>query len=279
MKSKILTLQDVSDCLARLREQSPLVHSITNFVVMEVTANALLAVGASPVMAHEPAEMEEITGMASALVLNIGTLSESWIWAMHKALEVAVARGLPVIIDPVGAGASHLRTSTALKLLERGRNVLLRGNASEIMALADGNARTRGVDSTENSRAAVEAAGHLARFFDCAASVSGETDFVTDGCRYYSISGGCSLMPRVTGMGCSASALVGAFAGVCNTGDRILPLVAAMAVMSAAGTEAAGKAGGPGSFLPAFLDSLYAMDLAMLERGVEIGVFEGGQGG
>ncbi len=117
MKHNSYSLHDVRICLEELRRQAPLVHSITNFVVMEVTADALLAVGASPVMAHEEEEMEEITGLASALVLNIGTLSQDWIRSMHKALETATDRNIPVVIDPVGAGASRLRTATALALL------------------------------------------------------------------------------------------------------------------------------------------------------------------
>ncbi|MDL2209700.1 hydroxyethylthiazole kinase, partial [Desulfovibrio sp. OttesenSCG-928-O18] len=147
---------------------------------------------------------------------------------------------------------------------------LLRGNASEIMALAGQSGGTKGVDSTAASGAAIEAAKSLAFEFGCAVSVSGETDLVTDGRTLCFINGGSALMPRVTGMGCSASALVGAFAGVCGEKGSMLPLVAAMSVMAAAGTEAARTAGGPGTFLPLFLDNLHAMDFAMLERGVAI---------
>ncbi|SBW10425.1 Hydroxyethylthiazole kinase [uncultured delta proteobacterium] len=269
MKNTQYTLQDVWNCLEALRKQAPLVHNITNFVVMEVTANALLAIGASPVMAHELDEVEEITGLASALVLNIGTLSRNSIPSMHKALETALARNIPVVIDPVGAGASRLRTATALALLEKSRAAMLRGNASEILTLAGHSGRTKGVDSTASSASAVEAAKSLARQFGCAVSVSGETDLVTDGERLCFIHGGDAIMPRVTGMGCSASALAGAFAGVCN-GDRMLALIAAMSVMAAAGFAAARKAAGPGSFRPLFLDALYAMDQAMLEKGAVI---------
>ena len=266
----LYTVQDVWLCLEKLRGESPLVHSITNFVVMEVTANSLLAIGASPVMAHEEDEMAEITGLASALVLNIGTLSKPWIGSMRKALETATGRNIPVVIDPVGAGASTLRTQTALEFLTNGANILLRGNASEILALAGQNGATKGVDSTASSGAALEAARELALRFDCPVSVSGETDLVTNGRETCLISGGSALMPRVTGMGCSASALAGAFAGVCRNRDPMLPLVAAMTVMAAAGSDAARKAGGPGTFLPLFLDNLQGMTPAMLEAGAGI---------
>ena len=270
MKPTAYSSQDVWNSLLQLRGKTPLVHSITNYVVMEVTANALLAVGASPVMAHEEDEMEAITGLASALVLNIGTLSRAWVRSMHRALETATARNIPVVIDPVGAGASRLRTTTALDLLGACPQALLRGNASEIMALAGQHGGTKGVDSTAASGAAVGAAKRLALDFGCTVSVSGETDFVTDGHRLFFIRGGSPLMPRVTGMGCSASALAGAFAGSRDDGDSVLALVATMCVMAAAGTEAARTAGGPGTFLPLFLDCLHAMDLAMLEKGASV---------
>lgn len=270
MKQAEYTLHDVLARLEDLRACSPLVHSITNFVVMEVTANALLSIGASPVMAHEEEEMEEITGISSALVLNIGTLSGPWIRSMRKALETATARNIPVVIDPVGAGASRLRTATAIELLENSDKALLRGNASEILALDGRSGATKGVDSTASSYAALDAARNLALRFGCTVSVSGETDLVTDGRRTCFTHGGSELMPRVTGLGCSASAIAGAFAGSSQARDDMLTLAATMCVMAAAGTEAARHAGGPGTFLPLFLDNLHAMDLVMLEKGTAI---------
>lgn len=271
MQQELPTVRDVWLSLRSLRAQAPLVHNITNFVVMEVTANALLALGASPVMAHAQDEIEEITGLASALVLNIGTLSPGWIDAMHAALAAATVRTIPVVIDPVGAGASRLRTATALALLEKSDKALLRGNASEILALAGEAGKTKGVDSTASSDAALKAAETLALRFNCAVSVSGETDIVTDGRNCCFIRGGSAIMPRITGMGCSASALAGAFAAVCKERGGMLPLVSAMTVMAAAGTRAATKAHGPGSFLPHFLDSLYNLNEAGLEKGASIG--------
>lgn len=264
------TRQDVWNALKKLREQAPLVHNITNFVVMEVTANALLAIGASPVMAHADEEVEEITGISQALVLNIGTLSKAWIASMHKALDAACEKKIPVVIDPVGAGASRLRTNTALDFLQKSEKALLRGNASEILALAGETGGTKGVDSTASSGLALDAAKSLARRFHCSVCVSGEMDLVTDGKETFFIHGGSALMPRITGMGCSASALVGAFAAVCGKESSTFPLIAAMAVMAAAGSETAKKAQGPGTFLPIFFDALYKMDRKMLENGVSI---------
>jgi len=269
MKHTPPSLHDVWNALWELRERSPLVHSITNFVVTNVTANALLALGASPVMAHAPEEMEEIIGIASALVLNIGTLSNLDIPSMHMALETATARNIPVVIDPVGAGASRLRTATALALLEKSRNACLRGNASEILTLAGQSGKTKGVDSTVSAAAAVDAAKTLAIRYACTVSVSGEADLVTDGKRLCFIHGGSAIMPRVTGMGCSASAIAGAFAATGGT-DRMLPLIAAMCVMAAAGADAARRTKGPGTFLPVLLDNLYLMDLPMLEKGAAV---------
>jgi hydroxyethylthiazole kinase len=144
--------------LRSVRERAPLVHNVTNFVVMQQTANALLAIGASPIMAHAEPELDELLSFAGALVINIGTLDASWIGAMEHALFAAQQRALPVVVDPVGAGASRLRTQTALRLLESRGVAVLRGNASEILALAGAAGATKGVDSTHSSDAAREAA-------------------------------------------------------------------------------------------------------------------------
>lgn len=261
----------VTEHLAELRRAAPLVHNITNLVVMHTTANALLAVGASPVMAHAREEVEEITGSADALVLNIGTLSPPWVAAMHAALGVAVGRGIPVVIDPVGAGASALRTDTALSLLEGATGghsaVILRGNASEVMALAGADGAVKGVDSTAQTADAAGGAERLAERYGCVVCVSGAMDLVTNGELRVLLTGGSPLMARVTGMGCSASALVGAVAALADIPEPLVSraemalwaTVSAMACMSAAGSMAVGECRGPGSFLPAFLDALYGL--------------------
>lgn len=255
--------------LHRIREQAPLVHSITNYVVMEPTANALLALGAAPVMAHAVEEMEELVAIASALVVNIGTLSPPWIEAMRRATAAARSRGLPWVLDPVGAGASGLRTGTALSLLEEGLPTVVRGNASEILTLAGEGDGARGVDATAGVDDARGGASELARARATVISVSGATDFVTDGARHRRILNHTPLMTRVTGMGCTASAITGAFLAV--NPDPLEAAAHAMAIMGVAGTLAGGGGAdgagvvGPGSFLPRFHDALHALDGALVE--------------
>jgi hydroxyethylthiazole kinase len=240
-----------------IRSMGPLVHNITNYVVMNNTANALLALGASPIMAHAAEEMEDLTAIVQALVLNIGTLSGPWIESMLLAGRLARTRSLPVVLDPVGAGASRLRTETALLILGEVGPTIVRGNASEIMALTGASCTTKGVDSTSGSDAAQGAAQALAERFGCIVVVSGATDVITDGSTTLRIAGGSLLLPRVTGMGCTASSLIGAFAVVCPS--PFTAAVHAMAVMDIAAEMAQEKAAGPGTLQAHFLDALYAM--------------------
>jgi len=251
----MLTAQTIGRDLKKIREQVPLVHNITNYVVMNLTANALLSIGASPVMAHAEEEVEDMVSLASAVVINIGTLSPHWVKAMQKAIRAAGKKKIPVVLDPVGAGATPYRTATARKLLIEGAVAIIRGNGSEIRALADSGARTKGVDSLEGSEAAVEAAGKISRQFHCAVSISGATDIVVGGERVIRIANGHPLMPRVTGLGCVASAITGAFVAV--NSDYLEAAAGAMAVMGICGEMAAEKAEGPASFELHFLDWLY----------------------
>lgn len=246
--------------LDAIRSGAPVVHSITNFVVMEPTANALLALGASPIMAHALEEMDEMVAIASALVLNIGTLAPSWIEAMHQAGTAARALGRPVVLDPVGAGASVYRTQTVAALMESAVPRVVRGNASEILAVAGEVGGGRGVDSTAETGAAEAPARELARRSGAVVSVSGAVDLITSGDRGHDrrIHLSTPLMTRVTGMGCTASALTGAFLAV--NPDALEAATHAMAVMAAAGRRAAARAGGPGTFLPAFHDALHHLD-------------------
>lgn len=245
-----------------VRTRGPLVHSITNLVVMNVTANALLALGASPIMAHAPEEFGDLLGIVSSLVLNIGTLDAPWIGCMKTAAAEAARRKLPLVIDPVGAGASRLRTETALELIRLGRPAILRANASELMALAGAagaTGATKGVDSAHRPDEARDAARALACTFGCTVVASGATDLVTDGARDWHLDGGSPLMPRITGMGCTATALVAAFAAVCPPQEAA---VAGMAVMKVAAEMAAEKAAGPGTQQLYFLDALHALSEA-----------------
>ncbi|MCK9239770.1 hydroxyethylthiazole kinase [Desulfocurvus sp.] len=276
-------IASVHSALERVRAERPLVHNITNFVVMNVTANALLALGASPVMAHAPEEVEELAALAGALVLNIGTLSGPWVGSMLLAGRAAAGRGVPVVLDPVGAGASRMRTRTTLDLLHEVRPAILRGNASEILAVAGaldavdsarleaimaGAGATRGVDSAHSGRGVEEVARAVARAAGCVVVVSGAVDTVADARRTAFVSGGSELMTLVTGMGCTATALTGAFAAVVP--DPFEAAVAGMAVMSAAGGAAAARSQGPGGMQAQFLDTLYTLDRADLEAQVRV---------
>lgn len=245
----------LSAAVAAVRSQRPLVHNITNYVVMNNSANALLAIGASPVMAHWKDEMEEMTAIAGALVINIGTLDSEWIEGMKAAGVAASRRGIPIVLDPVGAGATSQRTAAVLELIMLCRPTIIRGNASEIMALVDAGVKSKGVDSSAASSDAVEAAKRLARESGAVVVISGQTDYITDGNVVHTVDGGDPIMTAVTGMGCTATALTGAFAAVCK--DPMTAAVAAMAVMSAAGERAAAQARGNGSMQMHFLDELY----------------------
>jgi hydroxyethylthiazole kinase len=248
----------------RIRSTAPLIHNITNYVVMNSSANALLAIGASPVMAHAIEEVEEMASMAGALVLNIGTLSAAWIEAMVKAAGAARKRSIPVVLDPVGAGATRFRTETAERLLKEAEPAIVRGNASEIRALAGAGERTRGVDSTHMPDQALDAARSLSERCRCVVVVSGATDLIVAGDSLACIHNGHPMMPRVTGLGCTATALVGAFAAV-NPSAREAA-AHAMAVMGIAGEMAAERAAGPGSFQMRFLDALYLVQEADIQR-------------
>jgi hydroxyethylthiazole kinase len=248
--------------LRRVREEAPLVHNITNFVVMNNTANALLAVGALPVMAHAVEEVAEMTALAGALVINIGTLAREWIEAMATAMATARERGIPIVFDPVGAGATTFRTRTCLDLLGRTAPAVIRGNASEIMALVGSAVRTKGVDNSAAADAAEDAALLLARRYSCAVVVSGEVDLLVDGKRTFLVRNGHPLMPKVTGLGCTATALVGAFCAV--NGDALTAAHHAMTVMGICGELAAAKAAGPGSMQVHFIDALYNLDAEQL---------------
>ena len=245
----------LSAAIAAVRTQSPLVHNITNYVVMNNSANALLAIGASPVMAHWVSEMEEMTAIAGALVLNIGTLDDKWIDGMLAAGKAAMRRGTPIVLDPVGVGATSQRTEAAMKIIEQCRPTIIRGNASEIMALVDASVKSKGVDSSASSDDALESAKRLAVDTGAVVVISGETDYITNGTDVYTVEGGNPIMTTVTGMGCTSTAIVGAFAAVVE--DPMVAATAAMAVMSLAGERAAEYSRGNGSMQVNFLDELY----------------------
>lgn len=248
-----------STLLCGIRERAPLIHNITNFVAMEFSANILLALGASPVMAHAEGEVGEMASRADALVLNIGTLQRDWVASMILAAGAAADKGIPVVLDPVGAGATALRTEAARRILRDARVSVIRCNASELLAVASGRAGTRGVDSAVGVSAAVRrAAGNLAREKGCVVAVSGERDLVTDGRRAFRIANGHPAMTRVTGIGCGLSAVTAAFCAVA-VGNLLPAAVAALAVYGLCGEMAAEVSEKPGSFPAAFIDALYSV--------------------
>jgi hydroxyethylthiazole kinase len=247
--------QKAADNLVKIRQNKPLIHNITNFVVMNYTANALLAMGASPVMAHAENEVEEMTAFAGALVLNIGTLTEEWVAAMIKAGRKASELNTPVILDPVGSGATRLRTASAKKILREANVSVLRGNASEIISLRDDNSTTKGVDSLHTVDEAAESAKILARELDTTLAITGKVDLVTDGSRVIRIANGYPLMGYVTGTGCTATATIGAFLAV--DPNPLTAAATALAFFGLAGEVAGERASAPGSFGIAILDALY----------------------
>jgi len=250
--------EHTSSHLLKVRETGPLVHNITNYVVMNNTANALLSLGASPVMAHAKEEVADMAAIASALVINIGTLSPHWVEGMEIAMKSAAANDVPIIVDPVGAGATSYRTETVKELIKTTSPDIIRGNASEIGALYSADVKTKGVDSTQDSHTSVEAAQHLAAEYSCVVVVSGEVDYIVTEKETRTVHNGHPLMGRVTGMGCTASSMIGAFAGAGI--DAADASVSAMRIMGIAGEIAAIKADGPGSFQTRFLDALYNID-------------------
>jgi len=243
--------------LQLIKRQSPLVHNITNFVVMNNTANALLAIGASPVMAHAFEEVKDMVAIASALVINMGTLDPIWVDSMLTAGQAASTKGIPVIFDPVGVGATPYRNTAAADIITACKPTIIRGNASEIMALAGESANTKGVDSASTSDIALNGACSLAQQTGAVVVVSGADDYITDGQNVLIISNGSPLMPQVTGMGCTATAITGAFAAV--NPDSLTAAAHAMAAMSLAGEIAATRSTGPGSLQMNFIDALYTL--------------------
>ncbi len=255
--------------LRTIRERKPLVHQITNYVVMNETANATLALGALPVMAHAVEEVEEMAGIASALVLNIGTLSERWIDAMLLAGRAATARKIPIVLDPVGAGATVYRTATARQLLDAVGVTVLRGNAGEVATLVGAKAEVRGVESMAAGVEPAELAREAARRLGVIASVTGPVDHVSDGERVLAVANGHELLAAVTGTGCMSSALTGCFLA----GKPEQPLEAAAEALAAFGVaaeDAATQAEGPGTFHVYLYDALYALDPDTLDARMRI---------
>ncbi|HMK37392.1 MAG TPA: hydroxyethylthiazole kinase [Desulfomonilaceae bacterium] len=256
------------ELLSRIRSARPVVHSVTNYVVMNSTANVLLAMGASPIMAHALEEMADITAIANSVVINIGTLSKTWIESMMLAGRLAKVAGKPLVLDPVGAGATKLRTKTAKEIIEESLPTVIRGNASEILSLSPQGGTTRGVDSLHTAEDAFDAARGIASALGTVVAVTGERDIVTDGEKSLVVSNGHALLGYVTGTGCAASVIVAAF--LSQDSDLVSASAAALAFFGLAGEKAAAEAPHPGSFWVKVLDALYSITPEELEQGARI---------
>jgi hydroxyethylthiazole kinase len=252
-----------AELLCRVRAKKPLVHHITNFVVMNDTANATLALGALPVMAHAREEVAEMVESAGALVLNPGTLEPDWVEAMIIAGRRAGELGIPIVYDPVGVGATRYRTDTGARLLRELRVSVVRGNSGEIGALAGEGGLVRGVESIQGVADPVAVARSFAKRIAATVAITGKRDVLSDGEVAAGVDNGHEMMKLVTGTGCMATAVVAIFCAV--ESDRLAAATAALVCYGIAGQEAARVARGPGSFRAALLDSLYALSPAMVE--------------
>ncbi|MBN2609243.1 MAG: hydroxyethylthiazole kinase [Candidatus Fermentibacteraceae bacterium] len=256
--------------LDALRARKPMVHHITNSVVMNFTANVTLCLGAAPVMAPCIDESLEMVRYAGALLLNIGTLDPVLVESMLAAGRAANENGIPVVFDPVGAGATALRTGSALRIADELHISILRGNAGEVLALAGHDGKVRGVDSMDSVGEREELISRFAGDRGLVVAVTGATDIVTDGRSTAVIENGHPLMGRVTGTGCAATTSAACFAAVMD--DMFEAAFTGIAAMGIAGEIAAEKAGGPGTFVPLFLDGLAGLDEGTIRERIRASV-------
>jgi len=265
-----MTSGELTRIFADVRGKKPLVHHITNYVTVNDCANVTLSVGAAPVMAHAPEEAGEMVALAGALVLNIGTLDAGQVESMLIAGRKANDLGIPVVLDPVGAGATAFRTRTALRLLEDLDIAVLKGNAGEIGVLAGTGGIVRGVDSEGAAGDPVEVAREFAGRSGITVAMSGATDIVSDGKRTFLIENGHPMMGRISGTGCMAASIIGACSAVSR--DRAAAAATALALFGIAGERAAAKCAGPSSFRIALIDEVAALEPQDIETLAKIRV-------
>jgi hydroxyethylthiazole kinase len=258
--SEVLRMKSskIYELYARVGEQQPLVHHITNWVTIYDCANVTRTIGALPVMAHAQEEVADMVGSASALVLNIGTLTPQIVFAMVKAGSKANDKGIPVVLDAVGAGATSLRTEKTREILAAVKVNILKGNAGEIATVAGVPADVKGVEFVSVRGDLPAIAGGLAKDLGCTVVVTGKRDIVTNGIRCYFVDNGSDIMGRVVGTGCMAASVIGSFAAVET--DYTLAAAAALACFGMAGELAAHRARGPGTFKALFYDELASLD-------------------
>jgi len=260
--------RQIADALSRLRQSKPLIHHITNFVVMNDTANVTLHMGALPVMAHAPQEVAEMTRMAGALVLNIGTLTSNWIDSMLIAGQAANEHQVPIVLDPVGAGATALRTQMSQRLLEELRVAIIRGNAGEIGALSGAGGEVKGVESVKGVEDPVAVARAMAAERGMVVAITGKRDFISDGRRTLGVDNGHTWLTTITGTGCMATTAIAAFAAVQR--DYLIAAAGGLACFGLAAELAAEKAEGPASFKLALFDQIHNLRPEQLERRARI---------
>jgi hydroxyethylthiazole kinase len=255
---------EVHSLLARIRSQRPIVHHLTNWVTIYDCANIVKVLGASPVMAHAKEEVAQMTALAGALVLNIGTLTPEFVEAMEIAALSANARGIPVILDACGAGATTLRTEACFTLLQAAKIGIIKGNASEIARLGGEDVQTRGVDAAPVAQDLLTLAQKLAQERQATVVITGVEDIVADGPRHYRVRNGHPLMAQVVGTGCMAASVIGAFAAV--EPDLALASAAALVCFGLAAELAAASATGPGTFKEKLFDCLFHLDKETIDR-------------
>lgn len=261
-----------AELLTRIRTQHPLLHHMTNFVVMNDTANATLGIGALPVMAHAKEEVAEMVGAAGALVLNPGTLTPEWVEAMLIAGKRANELGVPIVYDPVGVGATKLRNETGERFLKGLKLAAIRGNSGEVGALAGAGGVVKGVESVEGVKNPVAVAKGLAKNYNSVVAITGKRDFISDGTRVMGVDNGHIMLTTITGTGCMATTMVGAFCAVEK--DYLVATAAALACYGLAAQSAAKKSKGPGTFRSALLDAIYHLTPAQVKLGVKVVTLE-----
>jgi len=270
--SEINLGEKIFEIIERIRQERPLIHNITNMVAMNDSANIILAIGGLPVMAHAKEEVSEMVEAAGALVLNIGTLTPEQIESMIAAGEEANNLKKPVVLDPVGAGATHLRTESALRLQERIKIDIVRGNHAEVSILEGLKGSIKGVESVGSGENAVEVARFLARKHNQVVIITGKQDIVTDGKTVIEINNGSPMLGTITATGCMVTSLIATFAAVCN--DYVMASTGALVCFGLAGERAAVKAQGPGSFKVNLFDEVYNLNEKIICKGLKVNIYE-----
>lgn len=252
------------DLLRRVRQREPVIHHLTNWVTIYDCANIVKALGASPVMAHAPQEVAEMSAIASALVLNIGTLTTDFVESMKLAAKSANKKGIPVILDVCGCGATRLRDEKSLELLEEVKINILKGNSSEVARLGGIPVRTRGVDAVSVKKDLSQLARALGRKRNCTVVITGKEDIVTDGKKAYLVRNGSEMLTHVVGTGCMAASVIGAFAAV--EADLAYAAASGLCCYGIAAELAAKSSQGPGTFKEKLFDCIFNLDEATVSK-------------